>query len=328
MQKRLSKFEIAMARTREKVTMRDNDIVLASFPKSGTHFLASVVSELFHNSTGKHVQSRANAPHQLFHGFPVFTLLPDNRAIPVPSHAFRFVASVPKHIPRIFLSHELVEDFEFELTPKTKVVYIMREPKAVYASFLRLYNRLSAGHHVLDSTLVAKEFLELNNGRQGMYFPARLEDDREVPVPFVWNRHVSGWLQYGLQHTNTFRMFSFNDDVLASAEAKETTIRSLVDFLLGADAHKEIDIQALVQKSSLSEVQQKTRLAQKDAEVHFHKGDAASWKTEFEQLPQSAQHVFEKIASESYDVLARQRKMAKLAKKLGRKLSAERRVWL
>ena len=128
-------------------------------------------------------------------------------------------------------SHELVEDFEFELTPKTKVVYIMREPKAVYASFLRLYNRLSAGHHVLDSTLVAKEFLELSpsvalplpsvwyacpsscshtltraliadNGRQGMYFPARLEDDREVPVPFVWNRHVSGWLQYGLQHTS------------------------------------------------------------------------------------------------------------------------------
>ena len=100
-----SPYVQSVLRTRRSVRMRDNDIVLATFPKSGTHFLASVVSQLLANSTGRYVlQDRTvDLPRALFHKYPIFVLLPDNRAIPVRQEAYDFAESVPAHVPRIFL---------------------------------------------------------------------------------------------------------------------------------------------------------------------------------------------------------------------------------
>ena len=103
-----SKYEAAIKRTRENVVMRDSDILLVTFPKSGTHFLTGVVTSILQHTTGGYwifaeKNDKRAIPNETFHGYPVFTLLPDARFIDVPMNTYRFAEGVPKEVPRIFL---------------------------------------------------------------------------------------------------------------------------------------------------------------------------------------------------------------------------------
>ena len=102
-------YQEAVDRTRRLTKMRDSDIILVTFPKSGTHFLAHAVTELFRNTTKRYIDEqlktlpKGDAPVEFFHSYPIFTLLPDGRARPVPRSAYEFAESVPQDITRIFL---------------------------------------------------------------------------------------------------------------------------------------------------------------------------------------------------------------------------------
>jgi len=130
------------------------------FPLSagGTHWLASVVSHLaFANSTLEEPTFEVRAPAKyFFHNLPVFWLIPEAvksgelskvayEAKDIPDEVFDSINSVPKGQTRIFLSHMPEHLFEYAPTPKTKIVYLIREPHAVWYSMAKWISR------VLDS---------------------------------------------------------------------------------------------------------------------------------------------------------------------------------
>lgn len=204
----------AVQRTREKVIMRDNDVVLVTFPKSGTHWLASVVKTmLYPNPLKDHIRDLEIPGAYVFHDVAVFWLLPESwldsrhenyKPIKnygqIPDEVFDKVNSVPAHIPRIFLSHMPAEFFEYTPTPKTRIIYLMREPHAVWHSVYKWSSRLASSVaevldekgiknpvHVLSPEKFTNEFV-----RGQIRLPPRiLEAGRE----FTWPGHVREWYQ-------------------------------------------------------------------------------------------------------------------------------------
>lgn len=107
-----SNYESFVQRTREKVSVRDSDVIISSYPKSGTHFIAAVVSAILNDSGRKILrakrsffQSYSNHTYAgyFFHTYPIFVLLPDNFGRKVPDILYEFVDQVPKTLTRIFL---------------------------------------------------------------------------------------------------------------------------------------------------------------------------------------------------------------------------------
>jgi len=70
-------------RTRERVKMRPHDVVIISYPRSGTNWLASVLTDLIPAATEavdrlkEELSDSSILDPYLFHGYPVFWLLPD-----------------------------------------------------------------------------------------------------------------------------------------------------------------------------------------------------------------------------------------------------------
>ena len=59
-------------------------------------------------------------------------------------------------------------DLEFEVTPKTKIVYLVRDPRAVFSSLLRFYNDLiqqqsDEPDHMVKSMELAEDFLGIGS---------------------------------------------------------------------------------------------------------------------------------------------------------------------
>ena len=73
-------------------------------------------------------------PFYKFHGFPLYWLLPSSHLANavVPASVFDAVEAVPAGTPRIFLSHMPVEYFEYDPAPGTTILYLLREPHAVW----------------------------------------------------------------------------------------------------------------------------------------------------------------------------------------------------
>ncbi len=66
--------------------------------------------------------------------------LASNEAIP--DSVFDDINNIAPTTSRIFLSHQSPEYFEYAPTPKTRIVYLIRDPHAVWHSLLRFTNRV------------------------------------------------------------------------------------------------------------------------------------------------------------------------------------------
>ena len=107
-------YAASLALTRSRVQLRDTDVVIATYPKSGTHWVVAATSFLLSNQTRAPLATALNKHHQrygddpehivrFFHHYPVFMLLPDSRREPVPNSTFELVESIPDGVPRIFV---------------------------------------------------------------------------------------------------------------------------------------------------------------------------------------------------------------------------------
>ena len=205
----------AVQRTREKVIMRDNDIILVTFPKSGTHWLASVVKNMLYPNplTDDPVQEIDIPAPYVFHDVAVFWLLPESwldsrsenyKAVKnygqIPDAVFDKVNSIPEHIPRIFLSHMPAGFFEYAPTPKTRIIYLMREPHAVWHSVYKWNARLvSAVSDVLEEEgvkntikVISPEQFTKEFVRGQVRLPPRI---LEAGRDFTWAGHVREWYE-------------------------------------------------------------------------------------------------------------------------------------
>eukprot|EP00750_Incisomonas_marina_P004155 INCI13444.3.p1 GENE.INCI13444.3~~INCI13444.3.p1 ORF type:complete len:423 (-),score=48.49 INCI13444.3:1008-2276(-) len=268
---------VAVQRTRKRVKCRDSDIIIVSHPKSGTHWLASVLSKI--NVPEWTTESARDndldlpssifakvPPMQRFHGFPIYWLLPgtssDNSV--VPDAVYEAVEAVPEGVPRIFLSHMPAEFFEYEPTPSTKIFYLMREPHAVWASVVKFMSRavrLWRNLHKLEDQgaaaaatidLQSLEFkrvdvedLTLDYIRGEVALPPR---GRDQGRPFAWNQHVLGWWQKLKSDEYTGVVVDFDQAISEAAAAVEKLIALCRPQDLG-DPYKAL---AVLQQASYS----------------------------------------------------------------------------
>ncbi len=79
-----------------------------------------------------------------FHDFPILWLLPSVSKDQIADSTMALIDAVDPSVPRIFLSHMPVEHFEFELASRTRLIYILREPHAVWRSVMKYQTRLVA----------------------------------------------------------------------------------------------------------------------------------------------------------------------------------------
>ena len=100
-------------------------------------------------------QSQVRPHSYFFHNLPVFWLLP---SVPesgnpnkvhtlasketIPDTVFDDVNNISDTAPRIFLSHQPPEYFEYAPTPRTRIVYLVRDPHAVWHSLLKFTDRI------------------------------------------------------------------------------------------------------------------------------------------------------------------------------------------
>ena len=152
----------------------------------------------------------------MFHNFPIFWLLPDawagvdpetGFAIPaadfVPDYVYDRINALPTDTRRIFLSHQSPEFFEFTPTPKTTILYMMREPHSVWYSMLKFNRRLVGQvNGAFPDPRTRKQMMELrkttvvvgasayNFVKGDVQVPPRL---REHGPKFAWNLHLEAW---------------------------------------------------------------------------------------------------------------------------------------
>jgi hypothetical protein len=209
-----------------------------SFHQSGTHWLASVLSQIYAPWWSPDVDATAAAgetaaarhmasmnPRVRFHGFPVFWLLtrgqPGDPAIP--AAVFDAVEAVPWDTPRIFLSHMPVEHFEYEPAPGTKIVYLVREPREVWTSLLNFMSRRKMATNGLTGFLaddVVKITYDFVNGNVPL--PPRF---RERGAEFSWSAHVRGWWQRLKGGDNSGAMVDFGAAMADPIAAVEQLLR-------------------------------------------------------------------------------------------------------
>uniref|UniRef100_A0A2C9KEB8 Sulfotransferase domain-containing protein n=1 Tax=Biomphalaria glabrata TaxID=6526 RepID=A0A2C9KEB8_BIOGL len=95
--------------------LRDDDVVIAAYPKSGTHWLWEVTHMLLHKTT---VYERRIKECLMLEATPDLDIFKEE-----PS-------------PRIFNTHVVMDHYPQEiLTKKTKIIHVIRNPKDVWVSF-------------------------------------------------------------------------------------------------------------------------------------------------------------------------------------------------
>lgn len=203
-------------RSRRKVKCRDSDVIIVTYPKSGTHWLASVLSQIFFAPYGGHPAAPGLhtlpdiSVEQRFHRFPIFWTLPgtaEDDAGGVSDWNFEAIESVPENMPRIFLSHMPTKYFEYEPSLGTRILYLMREPHAVLQSTINMMSRrVALGERYLEGA-TASDLEKVDTTQQvftkmdlaeiaddfmrgGLRFPPRFVDSGSE---FGWNSHVMKW---------------------------------------------------------------------------------------------------------------------------------------
>ena len=138
--------------------------------QSGTHWLASIISESLYPgyATGENefwadLKARVTAV-AFFHDFPIIWLLPEahtGETAGFANNVFQSIDEIPTNVTRIFLSHMPTIHFEFDPTPYTKIIYLMREPHSVWRSMLQFKGRLRKvlNQHYADNGVDPSEFL-------------------------------------------------------------------------------------------------------------------------------------------------------------------------
>jgi len=79
-----------------------------------------------------------------FHEFPVIWMLPGARNKSDSGFSettYQNLDSLPEDVPRVFLSHMPTRYFEYALSPNTKIIYLLREPHAVWRSMMKFNER-------------------------------------------------------------------------------------------------------------------------------------------------------------------------------------------
>ncbi|CAH1787612.1 unnamed protein product [Owenia fusiformis] len=169
--------------------MREDDIVISSYPRSGTHWVGSMVhlilhSDDLHAANNVHVHDRftwLDIPKQMLSG--EIGLKDVNK-----QHGnFQFDTFTSLPSPRIFVSHLGYPFMPRGITDGTcKLVVVMRNPKSVLCSISHMFKSFQGGAEVSEA-----DFRTLDN-----ILDDNLTQQNDRFVYGTWFNHLSGfWAQ-------------------------------------------------------------------------------------------------------------------------------------
>ncbi|PON38283.1 Sulfotransferase domain containing protein [Parasponia andersonii] len=182
----------------------DQDIILASKPKSGTTWLKALLFSIVNRASTSISNTpllRSN-PHELVPFFE-FTLYANNNKIPDLSN-IPFPRLFSTHIPYDSLSKSIKES-------KCRILYICRNPLDTIVSHWHFANQ--ADHLNLISKWTLEEFVDV-------YCKGE-----EVFGPF-WD-HILGYWKQGLEHPRKVMFFKYED----LKKDTKTQVRKLAEFV-------------------------------------------------------------------------------------------------
>ncbi|KAK0054998.1 sulfotransferase 1A1 [Biomphalaria pfeifferi] len=236
--------------------LRDDDVVIAAYPKSGTHWLWEVTHMLLHKTT---VYERRIKECLMLEATPDLDIFKEE-----PS-------------PRIFNTHVVMDHYPQEvLTKKTKIIHVIRNPKDVWVSFY--YQNKG-----LDPNLTLQNLLDAVVNDQLVY-PSQFDYLRQMsqfqhehpdhPVLHIYYEEMNRNPKQTIQQLATFLGVEDNEEFLEK-------VQEACKF----DKMKKVEED---NKKELPEALAKVAQAVNMKMVMFRKGIIGDWKNELtkEQIDQ------------------------------------------
>ncbi|CAH1793022.1 unnamed protein product [Owenia fusiformis] len=206
-------FDWQTIRHLENLPIRKDDILVASYPRSGTHWVAELV-DIVRN------EGNTEALSSLIHSRAHFLELSDkvtNGEINVfedESDGSRFIELGNKPSPRLLVSHLPADFMPSDITGgHTKVVLVLRNLKSVIVSY----------HFMLES--FGDVFNEPSTIDKVM--KSMMRDDGEQTILGTWYNHIKSWLDIREKLKDKLLVIYYEDLVKNMPDA----IKSMAAFL-------------------------------------------------------------------------------------------------
>ncbi|KAJ8355388.1 hypothetical protein AAFF_G00172180 [Aldrovandia affinis] len=120
-----TRVSIDRLRTLDRFDAREDDVLLVSYPKSGTHWLAEILKNLYHCRSPTHPTGQVTLTQPLEFQDP--SKLAELKNLPSPR-------LIPTHLPKNMVPRELQ-------TKQCKVIYVIRNPKDTAVSMFHYYQQ-------------------------------------------------------------------------------------------------------------------------------------------------------------------------------------------
>ena len=254
---------------REKFKLREDDIFVVTYPKSGTTWLQSILKEMLYAGEAEPFSKMTLAERLPWTDNPNSLVLDAIEQWPSP-RAFKCHHSTP----------EEMDDLFFKGVRNAKIIYVLRDPRDVSVS---LYHHLKkTGISTFLSTASFDEFHQ------------KLVRDDTVVLYGLWENHLENWLS----KRDEYSMLVLKYEDLIEDSARE--IGKVAKFI-GLDLPAE-RISAIAEKTSFSSAKKRTDMFGDDTGLKnslLRKGVVGDWVNNFQDKQEAEK--MGNIAKEIYN---------------------------
>ncbi|XP_056682223.1 sulfotransferase 2A1-like [Monodelphis domestica] len=179
----------AIKRMQDEFEVRNQDVIIVTYPKSGTHWMIDIISLIYSKGDPTWVKS-----------------VPFWKRSPWIEMEYGMEMVKNKEDPRLFTSHLPIHLFpKAYFTSKAKVIYLARDPKDVIVSLYHFQKEMPSFQSGFTFEHVIENFQQGNDSIQGRGSPSKSMRQKWAGIPFLlpnslpvsfgsWFDHIKGWL--------------------------------------------------------------------------------------------------------------------------------------
>ena len=236
----------------QEFTFLEGDIVVASHPKSGTTWMQNIVSLLINDGNPEKVK-----------GQPLYLQVPWLEGKEDPNCDYGYKLLSVRSSPRLMKTHVYGSLVPPALLDKTKIVYIVRNPKDVAVSYFHMHRAYQFLPYVPWDEFITELFL-----------PGKL-------LYGPWHKHALYWWEMSKSHSNI--LFLHYETLIKEPKAQIEKIVAFLGKKITTDA-----IQKVVEKSSFTSMKTNRNVNYSQVRAMGHeispflrKGKVGDWKEHF-----------------------------------------------
>lgn len=236
----------------KEFNFRDRDIAIAAHPRSGTTWMQNIVSLVMNDGNAERVK-----------GEPLYFRVPWLEGKEDPDLDWGYQLLEKRYSPRLMKTHVYGPLVPPGMLEKTKIVYIVRNPKDVAVSYFHMHQ----AHHLLPSVSWDDFITELFLPGKLLYGP--------------WHEHAIYWWEKSKSNPNI--LFIHYEDACKKIKACVEKIAVFLGRKLTADA-----IEKVVEECSFSSMKKNKDVNYSQVEVMGHetypfirKGKVGDWMNYF-----------------------------------------------